>query len=196
MFKLFHKGKEFKVEERKGFNDFSGFGNEIRNELAKRIEIKKGLNVLDVGTGFGRNALFLAKLLKNDCRIYSMDPSKDVLKRAEALLEKEGLKSKVEFKLGKAENIPFPSSFFDIVLAVMTFHHLESLEKSLKEIARVLKNNGKLIIVDWNPKAANFTPHPMNELLELSKIEALAKKVYSKIIKKETDYWYLLECIK
>jgi ubiquinone/menaquinone biosynthesis C-methylase UbiE len=191
---LLHKGKKLEIKE--DFNDFGGFGNEIRNELSKRIPLKLNLKVLDVGTGFGSNALFLAKSLKNNCEIYSLDPSEEALKRAEALLEKEGLKSRVRFKLGKAENIPFPDNFFDIVLAVMTFHHLESLEVSLKEIARVLKNDGKLIIVDWKPKAAIFTPHSKNELFESYEIESIAEKFYSKTFKKEADYWYLLECIK
>ncbi|MEM3506504.1 MAG: class I SAM-dependent methyltransferase [Candidatus Bathyarchaeia archaeon] len=112
------------------------------------------------------------------------------------MLEKEGLKSKVNFKLGKAEKIPFSDKFFDIVFAVMTFHHLEDLELSLKEIARVLKDNGKLIIIDWRPKAMDFTPHSKNELYEFNEIEPFVKKIYSKIFKKEADYWYLLECIK
>ncbi|MEM2896304.1 MAG: hypothetical protein QXG01_01815, partial [Candidatus Bathyarchaeia archaeon] len=75
-------------------------------------------------------------------------------------------------------------------------HHLESLEVGLKELSRVLKSDGKLIAVDWNPKAANFTPHQKDELFESREIESIAKKFYSKIIKKEKGCWYLLECIK
>ncbi|MEM2896303.1 MAG: methyltransferase domain-containing protein, partial [Candidatus Bathyarchaeia archaeon] len=86
---MFHKGKKTEVREDSRYDDLSGFGDEIRNELIKRISIKPGLKVLDVGTGFGTNVLFLAKLLKDDCEIYSLDPSEEALKRAEALLEKE-----------------------------------------------------------------------------------------------------------
>lgn len=54
----------------------------------------------------------------------------------------------IEFIEGHAEQLPFSDESFDLVIAVLSLHHWKDKEKGLKEIFRVLKRNGSLIIGD------------------------------------------------
>ena len=103
-------------------------------------------NVLDLCCGTGTIAIQLAKsnpLLK----IFGLDLSVDMLKIAK---EKSiGLKS-INFMEGMAENIPFPNCYFDFIIISFALHEMpkEMRTRVLKECLRILRNRGRLIILD------------------------------------------------
>ncbi|RPJ77366.1 MAG: class I SAM-dependent methyltransferase, partial [Desulfobacteraceae bacterium] len=61
-------------------HDFFGHGSEIRAALSSRLPTLP-VRALDVGTGFGRNAVFLARQLPAGSHVWSVDPSDDSLAR-------------------------------------------------------------------------------------------------------------------
>ncbi|MDG7006526.1 MAG: class I SAM-dependent methyltransferase [Nitrososphaerota archaeon] len=133
-------------------SDLHGFGDEIRKELAGRIP-RERLKVLDVGTGFGMNAAFLAGHLPRGSLVWTVDPSKEVLEEVEADLSKRGLRG-LKFVEATADSLPFEDGSFDAVVSVMVLHHVEELGPALKEMWRVLKTGGNLILVDYKPEAS------------------------------------------
>lgn len=103
----------------------------------------------------------------------------------------------IKFKVAQAENLPFKDNFFDLILCYETIEHVEDPKKSLKEMKRVLKNNGILLLTmdsgNWlfriiwfiweNTKGKVWKGshlHPFHHK-ELSK---LIKKAKFKIVKK------------
>ena len=56
--------------------------------------------------------------------------------------------AKVEFKIGDAENIPYENNQFDCITCAHSFHHYPHKKKAIREMFRVLKPNGKLMIID------------------------------------------------
>lgn len=101
--------------------------------------------ILDVGCGTGR---ILEPLISyKPKKLCGMDISEGILEIAS---KKPKIKdSNVELKIGDAETeIPWGDSYFDYVLVPGVFHHLFRPLDALKEIRRVLKLNGKIIIVD------------------------------------------------
>jgi len=52
-------------------------------------------------------------------------------------------------KPGRAERLPFLDEAFDVVVSTSTFHYLRRPGKALREIARVLKPGGEIVITDW-----------------------------------------------
>lgn len=142
------------------------FGNWIRKiqiKVIKSTKIKKGSKVLDAGCGTG-NLLFL--LEKNDVELYGIDVSKEMLKIAKYKLKNTKL------ELSPAENLNFKNNFFDYVFSIDAFHHYFDKEKAMKNFHRVLKRNGKLIIVD-----VNFGSH-LNKVFQ--KLEPGNNKIYNK----------------
>ena len=57
----------------------------------------------------------------------------------------------IKFVEGEAENIPLPDAYFDKVVASASFHHFSDHDKALEEMKRVLKPDGKIIILEIDP---------------------------------------------
>jgi ubiquinone/menaquinone biosynthesis C-methylase UbiE len=149
---LFHYKGE-KMVAASSNTDLHGHGEEIRREVGSRVPRDGRLKVLDVGTGFGINVVFLARWLSKGSAIWTVDPSKEVLADVEASLDEESARL-VRFAVATADDLDFPDGFFDYVVSVMVLHHIEKLQPALKEMARVLKPGGTLVVVDYKPEAS------------------------------------------
>lgn len=154
--------------------------------------------ILDIGTGFGGNLLFLKQRFPNTS-IWSLDPSEDTLRNAEELLREKGMSNKVRLVKGSAEKMLFDSNFFDLVVSVMVLHHMQDLAPALLEMHRVLAPNGKLLIADWRPeaRALPFKDRPHTEdFIAPSIPRKTMEKVTPKVELFEASYWYLMEISK
>lgn len=105
----------------------------------------KGKKLLEIGSGYG---LFLALCLKNGIKAEGIEPAnqdtyKSTLRISKEILIRAGLNPKV-IKQANAENLPYKTNSFDLVVSSFTLEHVQNLEKVLKESVRVLKPNGYL----------------------------------------------------
>src|SRR3989344_6365125 len=120
------------------------FGNWIKKIQIKTIklaEINNKSRILDAGCGTGN---FLSLLENYNIGAYGIDISKEMIKIAKKKLKKPKL------KISSAERLNFKSNYFDYIFSIDAFHHFYNKEKAMKSFYRVLKDNGKLIIVDVN----------------------------------------------
>ena len=110
-----------------------------------RLGFGKGGRYLDIGTGTGVIPRFMQKYGGEYCGI---DIAENQIKAADSLSQGLG----IEYKVGTAENIPYPEAFFDGVCAVQCWRYFDK-EKAVPEIGRVLKTGGVLIIayMQWLP---------------------------------------------
>jgi ubiquinone/menaquinone biosynthesis C-methylase UbiE len=97
--------------------------------------------VLDVGCGHGIVSIFLAK---HGMRVTAMDISESLL--AELNRRIAGLDLPIDVKRGDAYNLPFPEDHFDVIVARMFLPHFPDWPVVLKEMARVTKRGGKLLV--------------------------------------------------
>ncbi len=111
------------------------------DKIVKRLKEISGGKILDVGTGHGEFINFLKQALKGFESFIGIDLNEEELKRAE---KEYGAISK--FTKMNAEKLDFPDKTFDIVSIASTLHHLNEPEKVLKEMFRVVKPQGYLII--------------------------------------------------
>src|SRR5437879_9730042 len=104
-----------------------------------------GLRLLDVGGGAGAATERFAA----GCReivVLEPDPRKVALGRK--------LRPAIRFEHGRAEAIPFPDRSFDRVVAVVAFHHMEDQDRALVEMRRVLRDSGRIVILELPPARA------------------------------------------
>ena len=103
---------------------------------------KKDFSVLDVGCGTGEGLRMLKEKTKG--RIVGVDLSSEMLARARAKIQG------VELYPADVEHLPFNTASFDVVVSTEAFHHCLNPERALREMHRVLKKGGELIIADCN----------------------------------------------
>ncbi|MDE5415408.1 class I SAM-dependent methyltransferase [Alkalihalobacterium chitinilyticum] len=132
-------------------NDYSKYRVQYPDKLFIKLQNWgvgiKGQSLLDIGTGTG----FLGrKFAEKGLEVTGVDISEELLNEARILDQEYGLK--INYVNSKAEKLPFDDNHFDIVTAAQCWHWFNSTEV-LHEIKRVLKEDGKLIILhlDWLP---------------------------------------------
>ncbi|MFV0589792.1 MAG: class I SAM-dependent methyltransferase [Draconibacterium sp.] len=108
-------------------------------QLIDFFEDKKVESVLDVGTGPGHYIPILEKVFPG-VKIYGVDPDRDVLKEA------ANTYPFVNFSVMKGETLAFENNRFDAASISMALHHLSDVQASLKEMQRVVKPGGWMII--------------------------------------------------
>lgn len=115
----------------------------------KRLGPVSGLRVLDVGSGHGNTALYLAT---EGASVTSIDISPKLIDGCKKRAAINNLN--VDFFVMDANVLDFPDETFDIVVGFRTIHHLPDIFNFAKEAMRVLKTDGRLLLVEpqkWNP---------------------------------------------
>ena len=120
----------------------------LQKKAVSSIKLKNNLHILDLGCGTGDSLLLLYHLNKN-LNLYGLDISEKMLKRAN-----KKLKEKAILRQGEAGKIPFRDNLFDYVITTEAFHHFPNPNLALKEIFRILKKGGKLILTDITFKSS------------------------------------------
>lgn len=105
---------------------------------------KKVNKILDLGCGSGRHLVYFAKLGYDVC---GLDMSPEAIKLSGKWLADEGLKADLHCK--DMQRLPWPDNFFDAVVSVQVIehHHLEHIQKIIREVNRVLHDAGYFFAV-------------------------------------------------
>jgi ubiquinone/menaquinone biosynthesis C-methylase UbiE len=122
---------------------WSFYTKATHRETLKRAVLQSADCVLDVGCGTA--ALFetisekipRAKLIGTDLSLGMLEEAK----------KKRG--GQAFFVAGRSDALPFRSESFDAILSCSSFHHWSKAEESLKEVFRVLKPEGRVVMSDW-----------------------------------------------
>lgn len=110
------------------------------NGIIENMRLSKGMKVLDIG--FGNGYLDSLVYRKEQCTIYGIDISEDMVKLASEK-NKKGIKNgDVHFAVGDCCDLAFEDQAFDIVVTMNTIYFWNDTIKGLQEIYRVLKDVG------------------------------------------------------
>jgi arsenite methyltransferase len=109
--------------------------------------ITEGEFVLDIGSGAGVDTLIAATMVGPQGKAVGIDVVPEMLERARENLRNTTLDN-VVFEEASGENIPYPEDSFDVVISNGVFNLIPDKPKALKEVLRVLKPSGRLMIAD------------------------------------------------
>lgn len=139
-------------------------------ELIQLCGIQKGAKVLDVASGTGETACFLAERLA--ARVYGVDRSDQMIQQSGAKARAKGLN--VEFVKADATRLPFGDGMFDAAICECTLCFLDK-ERVLREMARVVRHGGCIGMHDlcWKEGAPDNLKRTLAEF-EGEKPETLA----------------------
>lgn len=122
---------------------WSGYIEATVRETLTRLHIGDEDRVLDVGCGTGALLHRLATA-HPQARLFGIDPTPAML-----AIARQRLPPTVETQKGRIEAIPFPDEFFDAVTCCNVFHYLHEPLAAFREMTRVLRPGGQLVITDW-----------------------------------------------
>ena len=109
--------------------------------------VSEGESVLDIGSGAGVDAIIAGMMVGPKGAVAGIDLIPEMLARAEENLHKTALDN-VTFQEASAEALPFSEASFDVVISNGVFNLVPDKLKALKEVFRVLKPFGRLMIAD------------------------------------------------
>jgi len=114
-----------------------------KEDIVKILQPLNGKHILEVGTGKGRIAIELAKC---SAEVTAIDISKEMLEIASERAREQGVENRTTFEEGDAESLRYSNNVFDAVVCVQTLMHIPNQLKCLKELTRVTKLKGIILI--------------------------------------------------
>jgi SAM-dependent methyltransferase len=121
-------------------------GLKLTEQLAVLADINEKSTVLDVASGKGISAIFLAK--RFGCEVVGVDLSKDMIKKAADLAKTELISNRAVFEVGDAEKLPFKTETFNAIISECALCLFPTKKRALSEMYRVLKDGGKIALSD------------------------------------------------
>lgn len=135
-------------------DSFHPGGLRLTGELASLLDLSPASLVLDVASGKGTTAFFLAE--RFGCRVIGVDLSEQNVLEAHTEATSRGLSGLVEFRLADAEALPFDAEWFDAIVCECAFCTFPSKQTAASEFERVLKPGGRVGISDITRDAASL----------------------------------------
>src|SRR3984893_15689125 len=148
------------------FGQIAKYNEEEGVQFIKRLEIRRGPDVLDVACGTGNTAIPAAR---EGANVIGVDIATNLLEQARARAAREGLK--VEFREGDAEALPFGVAEFDVVISMFGGMFATRPALVVMELTRVCRLDGFIAMANWTPTGligknfainARYLPPPEN----------------------------------
>lgn len=171
-----------------GLNRVISLGIDVkwRKKVVQIVGENHPKQILDIATGTGDLVMMMANL--NPDKIIGLDISAGMLEVGKQKINKANLSGKIDMIVGDSEEMPFEHDTFDAITVSFGVRNIANLDKGIKEIARVLKPTGVLVILE----TSNPTKFPFKQGYKFytNFILPLVGKLFSK---DKVAYTYLSE---
>jgi SAM-dependent methyltransferase len=135
--------------------------------LHRVLEPHSGERILEIGPGIGHHAIPTARRLTPGGRLDALDVQPEMLKALRARTEARAIDNIVA-QTGDAEHLPYGDGTFDAAYLITVLGEIPHPEAALRELARVVKRGGRIIIGEIFLDPDYVAPSRMRELAEAS----------------------------
>ena len=128
-----------------------GRARKMHQSTLQLAKLQPRESILDIGCGTGKLIFAAEKVVGSAGTAVGLDVEPGMI--AQAKTGAANAHSRATFGVASITEIPYPDNSFDVVTSSLVYHHLNQEQKvaGLQEVARVLKPNGRFLIVDLNP---------------------------------------------
>jgi protein-L-isoaspartate O-methyltransferase len=159
------------------------------------LHVADGSKVADIGAGAGWFTIRLARRVGPNGRVYSQDVQREMLEAIKRRVIREGLQN-VQTRLGEGSDPNLQVSGLDAVVVVDAYQEVEERVTFLKNLARALKPNGLIGVVNWKPGRGGPGP-PESVRVDKGSVVADVRAAELRIVDEETlPYQYMLVLAK
>lgn len=157
------------------------------SSVVAQLHIDPSSKVADLGAGTGAYSFAVSSILGPEGRVYACDVQKDILVRLDNEVRERGVHniqtvhSNVESHLGTK----LRDASIDWAIVANVLYQIEDREGFLKEIVRILKPGGSMLLVDWSESFGNLGPHEKDVIKEsdaIQKCESIGLKKSPQVI--------------
>jgi SAM-dependent methyltransferase len=132
-------GRKVAAKMNKGHWDLTTWG-------LKQVSIKSNFVILDVGCGGGKTISRLAKRADQG-KVYGLDQCGDMIDYSRQINRNLIVQNRVEIVPGSIAKTSFKDEFFDLITAIETYYFWPNLAEAFREIKRILKKGGYVLII-------------------------------------------------
>lgn len=145
--------KENKYDDERFFSQYSQMsrsqlglaGAGEWHQLKKMLPGFEGKKVLDLGCGFGWHCIYAVEHGAES--VVGIDISEKMIEEA----KKRNASPKITYKVMAVEDFDYPAESFDVVISSLTFHYLESFDRTAKDVHKTLKQGGTFVFSVEHP---------------------------------------------
>ena len=142
------------------------------NTIVQQLHIPSGASVADLGAGTGIYSFLISKAVGPNGKVYACDVQKDMLTRLENEIKERGI-TNIQTVWSNVENhqgTKLRDQSMDWVIVANTFFQVEDRDGFVREISRIVKPNGTVVVIDWSESFGNLGPH-QNEVINAGETE-------------------------
>lgn len=162
-----------------------------RKKAIRQLNAQEHRRILDVATGTADVALEIRRQLPEVEHITGLDISAEMLAFGREKVAQKGWDDQITLIQGDSEDLPFEDNTFDAVTVAFGVRNFEHLEQGLKEIHRVLRPGGKLIVLEFS----HPTAFPIKQLFNIY-FKYILPAIGRVISKDKKAYSYLYESVQ
>ena len=129
-----------------GADEFHIGGRKGSEFVANALNMQSGQHVLDIGSGIGGPARYIANML--GVTVEGIDLTPEFVEAAVEITEMVGMTEQVSFQVGSATSIPFEDDTFDASTMLHVGMNISDKELLFSEMARVTKPDGSIVVYD------------------------------------------------
>jgi len=134
------------IDDLASIDEFHSRRRLATEELARMLAPKPGDRLLDIGSGLGGPARYLAKMC--GCLVTGVDLTQEFVATAAELTRRAGLSAEVAFRQGSALELPLADGSFDLAWSQNVAMNIADRPRYYGEVRRVLKSGGRFAIQD------------------------------------------------
>jgi ubiquinone/menaquinone biosynthesis C-methylase UbiE len=135
----------------------SFYSDNVREKALAAAKIKEGELAADIGAGTG---YITEGLVQKGLNVIAVDETQAML---EEMKKKLSRFNTIDYRLGEFDDLPIPDKTVDVIFSNMCLHHVESPLVAIKEMVRVLKTGGKIVITDMDEHKYEFLREEQND---------------------------------
>ncbi|MGA1863150.1 class I SAM-dependent methyltransferase [Deferribacter thermophilus] len=162
-------------------------GIAVANAIKKLVPIKKDWVIADFGCGTGLLGINFVNDVK---KIVMIDASQNMLKVLKEKLDKLKIENVeiLKFDITKDQNLP--NLRFDLIVTLMTFHHINDIKSALNKLFSMIKKDGYLALADLDEEDGSFhkDKETVHNGINQTKLRDYAKEIGFEFVKSDIPY--------